>query len=345
MYRVLTLSLLALLMLVASPKAHAQELQKLAQTGMKFLSVSNDPRAAALGNSVTSIDGLTSALFYNPASMARQSNMLNVFAGYTEWIAGIEHQHATMTFSPLNGRYGVFGVTIQDVSYGEFQETVRWENEQGFRDIGTFSPSAYAFGIGYARAITDRFSVGGHVKYVSQDLGASAMGHDSNDDMFMRQDNQRSTVAYDFGVLYHTGFESLTLAMAIRNFSQEVQYEEESFQLPLNFHMGVSMDMIDLTNANPAMHSLLLSIDAQRPRDYSEMVTMGTEYTFMNTFMVRAGYAFLVEPDVREADQQGLSLGAGVRQNVGGIGFGADYAYTQFGVFSDVHRIALQLSF
>jgi hypothetical protein len=93
------------------------------------------------------------------------------------------------------------------------------------------------------------------------------------------------------------------------------------------------------------VHSLLLSIDAQRPRDYSEMITLGTEYSFLRTFMVRAGYAFLVEGDIRGTDQQGISLGAGVRQSVGGVGFGADYAYTQFGVFSEVHRIALQLSF
>ena len=37
----------------------------------------------------------------------------------------------------------------------------------------------------------------------------------------------------------------------------------------------------------------------------------------------------------------------GVRQNLGGLGFAADYAYTDFGIFntfSKVHRVALQLS-
>jgi hypothetical protein len=343
MYRVLSLSLLAVLMLASGPRAQAQELQKLAQTGMKFLSVSNDPRAAALGNSVTSLEGLPTAFFYNPAGMARSTSMMNAFAGNTQWIAGIEHQSVALTFAPMNARYGVFGVTFQNVNYGEIQETVRWENEQGFRDLGSISPTAYALGIGYARAITDRFSVGGHIKYASQNLGATAMS--VADDEFTHQDNVASTLAYDFGVLYHTGFRSLTLAMAVRNFSPEVRYEDEGFELPLNFHMGVSMNMLDLTNADPNMHSLLLSVDANRPRDYSEMITLGTEYTFMRTFMLRAGYAFLVDGDVRDSDQQGVSVGAGVRQSIGGVGFGADYAYTQFGVFDDVHRVALQISF
>jgi hypothetical protein len=338
------LPLLAFLLLVAVPRVEAQNLQKLAQTGMKFLSVSNDPRAAALGNSVFSIEGLTSALFYNPAAMSRQNNFANVFAGNTQWIAGIEHNHATLTLSPMGGRHGVFGFTMQQVSYGDIQGTVRSDNDQGFIDTRLYSPTAYAFGVGYARAITDRFSVGGHVKYAHQNLGASAMGVGEGD-VIDFQDNSVGTMAYDFGVLYHTGFRSLALAMAVRNFSQEIRFEEESFQLPLNFHMGISMDVIDLTNADPSVHSLLVAIDANRPRDYSEMITFGAEYSFLETFMLRAGYAFLVEGDVRGNDQQGASVGAGVRQTVGGIGFGADYAYTQFGIFSDVHRVAIHLSF
>lgn len=343
MYRVLSLSLLAFLMLASGPRAQAQELQKLAQTGMKFLSISHDPRAAALGNSVTAVEGLSSAFFYNPAGMARQTQLMHAFAGNTQWIAGIEHNSAAITFAPMDARYGVFGVTFQNVNYGDIQETVRWENEQGFIDLGSLSPTAYALGIGYARAITDRFSVGGHVKYASQDLGSTAMS--VADDAFTRQDNVASTLAYDFGVLYHTGFRSLTLAMSVRNFAPEIRYEDENFQLPLNFHMGVSMNLIDLMDADPNMHSLLLAVEANRPRDYSEMISLGTEYTFMRSFMVRAGYSFLVEGAVRDTDQQGVSLGAGVRQSIGGVGFGADYAYTQFGIFDEVHRVALQISF
>ncbi|MFW5955546.1 MAG: PorV/PorQ family protein, partial [Rhodothermales bacterium] len=345
MHRAFLLILLGLLLLTGAPDARAQDMQKLAQTGFKFLSVSSDPRAAAMGDAVTALEGFNSSLFYNPAGMARQSAFMGVYAGQTQWIAGIDHNHASVTFSPLNGRYGVFGFTMQSVSYGEIQETVRWDNDQGFRDLGTISPTALAVGIGYARAITDRFSVGGHVKYASQDLGESAMSAGDIDGDFARQGNREDVLAFDFGVLYQTGFRSLNLAMAIRNFSQEIQYEDESFQLPLVFHIGLAMDMIDLTNADPRMHSAILSIDAERPRDYSEMLNFGLEYGFMRTIMLRGGYAFLVEPGVRENDEQGFSLGAGVRQSVGGVGFGADYAYTDFGIFSEVHRIALHLSF
>ena len=53
---------------------------KLAQTGMKFLSFSPDARAAALGGAITAKTGGASSLFYNPAGMARLEGM-NVVVG------------------------------------------------------------------------------------------------------------------------------------------------------------------------------------------------------------------------------------------------------------------------
>src|SRR5690554_5179092 len=88
--------LVVLLLLAGGRAAEAQDMQKLAQTGMKFLSMSNDPRAAALGNAVISIEGLQSALFYNPAAMSRQQNAATITGGQTQWIAGIDHYHASL---------------------------------------------------------------------------------------------------------------------------------------------------------------------------------------------------------------------------------------------------------
>ena len=81
-----------------------------------------------------------------------------------------------------------------------------------------------------------------------------------------------------------------------------------------------------------------VSVDAENPRDYAEQIKLGGEYTFYNTLSLRAGYIF-------PTAEQGISLGAGVQQEFAGFGFGADYAYTNFGVFSGVQRIALRLSF
>lgn len=52
---------------------------KLAQTGMQFLSVGTDARAVAMGEAFTTIEGRSSSLFYNPACMARTSNTFLTF--------------------------------------------------------------------------------------------------------------------------------------------------------------------------------------------------------------------------------------------------------------------------
>jgi hypothetical protein len=313
------------------------EQKKLAQTGMKFLSLSLDARAAGMSDAVTSLEGYSSSMFYNPAGMARQTTLTNVSIGMVEWIADIKYQYGSLAISPFNGQYGVVGLTFLAVDYGEFQETIRYDNEQGFIDLGTFSPTAMAIGLGYARALTDRFSVGGNVKYVKQDLGSSTMSLGAGDNP-EKEKFDIDVFAFDFGVLYKTGFRSLNFAMSVRNFSEELRYVRENFQLPLTFRIGISMDMFDLIENRDDMHKLFLAVDAERPRDFYEQMKIGAEYVFMNTLAVRGGYIF-------PSDEQGYNLGIGLQQSLAGTFFSFDYSYSEMGVFSGVHRFAFQFSF
>lgn len=313
---------------------------KLAQTGMKFLSVSTDPRFAAMSDAATALESSSSvAMFYNPAGMARLDRFMEVSVARVEWIADITYNRASMALRPAEGRYGVIGFTLFALDYGEFLGTVRDPSgRDGYIDTGTFSPTAISVGVGYAREITDRFSIGGHVKYNYQDLGESNLGVSGGG--YRTSDNTIGVVAYDFGMLYRTGLESLNFAVSARNFAPEIRYEQESFQLPLALRIGISADVLDFTTVNRDMHSLVVAVDAEHPRDYPEQLKIGGEYTFMNMLALRGGYTF-------PTDEQGFSLGIGVKQEVAGLRIGADYAYTDFGVFNNfnrVHRLALQLA-
>ncbi|HCI69996.1 MAG TPA: DUF3308 domain-containing protein, partial [Balneola sp.] len=85
-------------------------------------------------------------------------------------------------------------------------------------------------------------------------------------------------------------------------------------------------------------HSLLVSIDANRPRDYDEQILIGLEYTFIDRFIVRGGYGF-------PKDEEEFAFGFGLKQPLGGFDLGVDYSYTQFGVFGEVNRLSVQLGF
>lgn len=341
MKRSVTVILTAALLLTLLPiKLDAQiedrPRRKLAQAGFKFLNLSLDARAAGMSDAITSLHGGAEAMFYNTAAMAWMERTTNASFGMVQWIADIDYYYGGIAIRPFDGRYGVIGLHYMAVDYGEFQRTIIADNEQRFIDLGTFRPSAFSIGVGYARAITERFSVGGNVKFVGQNLGQSIV--DIRDDDYIYRDNNTNVFAFDFGVVYHVGLRSLNFALSVRNFSEEIRFVQESFQLPLSFRVGLSMNLMDLMENPPGDHTVILSVDAERPRDYYEQLKIGTEYLFMNRLALRAGYVF-------PSDEQGISLGFGLRQPLGATDFRFDYAYWDFGFFSSVHRFSFNFSF
>jgi hypothetical protein len=314
------------------------QLTKLGQTGFQFLSVSADARAAALGSAVTAAEQGAIGLFYNPATIAMRQQTLDVALGQNQWFTDINYNFGSIAFRPAGGQYGTIGVSVMAVDYGTLQGTVRADNEDGYQKTGTFAPSAYAAGVGYARAVTDRFSVGGQVKYASQNLGSAILSRGGETTLPRFDELRNGTMAFDFGVLYRTGFRSLNFAASVRNFAREISYAERSFELPLSFQLGLSMDMIDFTQLSPDMHSFNLLVDAVHPRAFSEQIKVGGEYKFMNTVALRAGYIY-------PSDQEGINLGVGVEQSIQGIQLGLDYAYSDFEAFGSINRIALRLGF
>lgn len=332
--RISKLILFGLALLLTSTQVYGQK--KRAQTSMKFLSVSPSARASALSDAVTSVEMGAYSAFYNPATMINIDSKFSASVGAVQWITDINHNSASFIFRPSEGRFGVFGVNVISVDYGDIQATVfDGTDSRGYRENGFINPVAMVFGVSYANAITDQFSVGANFRYAKQDFGSVATGFDGTGGL-TSESYSATTGVLDFGVLYKTGFESLNFAMALRNFSPEVTYDEESSELPLTFKIGISMDVLDLTDLDD--HSLLVSIDANRPRDYDEQLLFGVEYSFINRFIVRGGYGF-------PKDEEALAFGFGIKQPLAGIDLGVDYSYTQFGVFGEVNRISVQLGF
>ncbi len=311
--------------------------QKLAQTGMKFLNVALDARAASLGEAFTAVDGNAASMLFNPAGMARTHGLASIALGQVKWIADIKHNYIAATVSPSDGDYGVLGLMMQTVDYGDLQGTIRSGNGAGYLDIGTFNPKATMIGVGYARALSDKFAVGGAVKWVHQNLGDGIVEALTGGTYLTRKD-EAELFAFDFGMTYKTGFKSLQFGVVVRNFSKEARYIDEGFQLPLTFRVGLSMNVLDLLDVDKEMHTFMLSMDAEHPRDYPERLKMGGEYTFMQILSLRAGFISL-------ADEQKLSYGVGLQKALGPIELGVDYAFTPFGVFDNVHTFALRFSF
>ena len=145
--------------------------------------------------------------------------------------------------------------------------------------------------------------------------------------------NRATAPAFDFGTIFKPGFKSFAFGMSVRNFSKEVKFEDQPFELPLTFTLGISMDVMDFMKDRSIVHSAYLSIDAVHNRDYYEQVKIGGDVNLFDVFDVRAGY-------LSSTDEEGVSLGFGVHR----AGLAVDYAYTPFGVFTNAQRFTVRYS-
>lgn len=305
--------------------------KKLGQTGFQFLSVTSDARSGGMADAMTTIHDKSTSLFSNPAGLSNQTELLDINFSSNEWIAGIKHDAFSLSYSPSNGQFGVFGFSLLNVDYGELQGTMVWDNSQGFIDTKKFKPSAFAIGLGYGRALSENFSVGGQLKKAFQYLGDNVVP--VTDTSKVVESSVSNAVAFDFGTIYVTDWNDFTFGMSVRNFSDEVQYAYDGFQLPLTFRIGVSIDIFKFIPSSKKSHSLLLAIDALHPRSYTQRMNVGLEYSFMNIFSTRIGY-------LHNYDERDFTFGAGVRLGV----FKINYALTPFGVFDTVSRVSIGIS-
>jgi hypothetical protein len=310
---------------------------KWAQTGFNFLDVSTDARAGAMGDAVNSLSGYLGALSHNPATMAVMPNMLNVTFGINSWIADIRYLSASVIISPHSGDYGVFGLSFTSVDYGDVLGTIVWNNDKGYTDTEVLNPVALAIGIAYAKAITEKFSVGGQARFAYQSLGKNVV---QDGDRLKTKQNVANVTSFDFGTVFKTGIKSIAFGMSIRNFSKEVTYEQEPFQLPLIFTLGVSANIFDFFPSGKSDQSLLLSIDVTHPRAHPEQLKIGAEYQFRKLISLRSGY-------ISNNSEDSFTYGLGISSaglNISSVGFEVDYSYTPFGVFNNVQRLTVSFS-
>src|SRR5512140_118276 len=155
--------MLVVIMLVVAAVTQGQE--KLGQTGMQILDIGMSPRAEALGGAFVVAGDQADALFYNPAGIAQGTSSFDIAINRVQWFADMNYNSIGASFRPWNGDYGVFGLSFINADYGDFYGTrVAAGTPAGYEDTGIFSPTAFALGLGYAKSLTDRFSIGGQVK-------------------------------------------------------------------------------------------------------------------------------------------------------------------------------------
>ncbi len=319
---------------------------KYAQSGLGFLQIAPSADVAALGGTYIATTGKSTSVFSNPAALSMVEGA-DVSAGYVAWIADIALYSIAAAYEI--DKIGVIGVNLVSMDYGTLRGTRPWQvgddpglRDQGYIDLGDFTVNDFAFGISYARSITSQFHVGGNIRYARQDLSPNidvAIIDAITGDIVESSDNVVNNIVFDFGTLYYPGFHDLRFGAALRNFSNQSDYFDQRFELPLTLDFGLAMDVFQLFESvpGPSNSQLTLAVDWVHPRDYSERLHVGLEYGFMDMFFLRGGYKF-------NYDEESISAGIGVNLQTGGYGLRADYSYSAFGdFFGSANRLALAI--
>lgn len=339
MKRMIHLGLLAVLVAgLGMPTPTDAKLKKVAQSGLKFLSNPVGARGASLGGASMAVMEDASAIFWNPAGLARLSSRSSAIVDYTSGIADINYFAGALAYNAED--YGVFGVHALVMDYGDFERTELDASQNVVRGLGTFSPTAFALGVSYARTMTDRFGFGANLKWARLDLGTVSTKRSITEDV-KSVDHVMNQVVFDVGVMYYTQIRGIRFGASFRNFAREKKFVVEEFSPPLELKFGWAVDVIDLLSLHGLgpNHAFTFMSDFQHSRDFSTRLHYGGEYWYRNTLALRGGYK-------SNYDEEDFTFGAGLRfhlQENYAVGF--DYGFNDFGVFQEVHKVSLVLDF
>jgi long-subunit fatty acid transport protein len=186
--------------------AHSQ-MKKLGQAGLPFLKIDVSAREAAMAGAYTLAGDDATAMFSNPAGLAMAKTNADVFVGRINWFADISYNALAAMYS--FEEWGTFGVSFMNADYGQIIGTRVADTEKGYVETGDVGVNAYVVGFSYARALTNKFTVGAQVKYTYQHLG----GNTFPDGSWVK--NEVDGFAFDFGTIFYPGWQSFGFPVII----------------------------------------------------------------------------------------------------------------------------------
>ncbi|MBP7461443.1 MAG: PorV/PorQ family protein [Candidatus Delongbacteria bacterium] len=321
-------------------EASGSTMTKVGTTAAPFLEIGIGSRASALGGAFVALADDASALYWNPAGLARMATPQMIFSR-TQWLADINLNYAG-AIVPL-GVYGAVGLSGTFMNSGDMDvRTILQQEGTGEK----FQVSDICLGVAYALNLTDRFSLGFNAKYIQQKIAHC----------------ESRAMALDIGTLFITQWHGLRLGASLYNFGTAMKMQgqdlmiyydpdatktgnndkiisyqgTDEWELPMNFQAGLAVNVVERS-----YHRLSLSVDLLHPSNNSESINAGLEYGLNRLVFLRCGWASAFQKD----SEEGATFGAGLKKRLGGSYLVIDYAYSDFSRLENTQRFSFIFQF
>jgi hypothetical protein len=184
---------------------------------LTFLNIPSNPTISALGGiNISKSQKDPNAFIQNPALLdTADNNLLGV--NFLPYLAGV--RYTSVAFVKTIKKQP-FGLAIQHIDYGDFQQT-----DAAGNILGKFSSSDNAITLSYARR-QGNITFGGNLKFANSVI----------------ESYSASAILLDFGGIFKHPIQELTIGIAIKNIGMRLKNftPSDNPDLPLDVQMGIT---------------------------------------------------------------------------------------------------------
>ncbi len=223
--------------------------------GAAFLKVPVDARVVGMGEAAAAYVDDASALYYNPAGLAKIEKIDLLFM-HSEWLLGMNHEYFAGAFVFEN--IGTFGLSFNYWGSGTMAGvTIRGDTTY------EFSMYDWTANLGYARDF-GKLDIGFGFKFLSE------------------KNESLSTwaVALDFGGMYDLPIKGLRAGVSLSNIGTSLKLDQDSYSLPILVRFGWRYNLMNLGFAQDFIISNADNLG----------VAVGAEYWVAEIMALRLGY-------------------------------------------------------
>ncbi len=319
--------------------------QRAGQSGAAQLLINPWARSNGYGTAGSAFVKGIEAQYSNVAGTAFTKKTEILFAR-SELYGGSGISINSFGISQKTGEYGVLGLSIMSMSFGEIERTTVDMPEGG---LGTFTPQYLNIILSYAKEFSNSIYGGFAIKIVNEGISdASANG-----------------IAVDAGIQY-VASERLRLGIALKNvgptmkysgdglsfrgyngddnYKMTVMHRTEKFELPSLIRIGLAYDAYSVENHRVTALGTFTSNAFS-----NDLYSLGAEYGLYEKFLFRAGYTMernMYKDDESMSIYSGLSGGLSVVlpfKKDSESKFELDYSYCATKVLNGVHTFGVRV--